>query len=55
METAYQMATELLADRGTVVLSKKQVARIFNVLDHPPVKSVTAIRKLLTERSVLDG
>lgn len=55
LENAYQMATELLADEGTVVLSKKQVAHIFEVLDRPPAKSVAAIRKLLTERSILDG
>src|SRR5271170_3299243 len=55
LENAYQMATELLADEGAVVLSTKQVARIFEVLDRPPAKSVTAIRKLLTERSILDG
>ena len=55
LENAYQMATELLADEGAIVLSKKQVAHIFEVLDHPPAKSVAAVRKLLTERSILDG
>jgi uncharacterized protein (DUF1778 family) len=55
LENAFQMASELLADEGTVVLSKKQMAHIFDVLDHPPAKSVAAIRKLLTERSILDG
>src|SRR5258708_6182731 len=55
LENAYQMATELLADEGTILLSKKQVAHIFEVLDHPPAKSVAAVRKLLTERSILDG
>ncbi len=38
LENAYQMATELLADEGTSVLSKKQVAHIFEVLDHPHAK-----------------
>ena len=55
LENAYQMATELLVDEGTIALSKKQVAHIFEVLDHPPAKSVAAVRKLLTERSILDG
>jgi uncharacterized protein (DUF1778 family) len=55
LENAFQMASELLADEGTVVLNKKQMAQIFDVLDHPPAKSVAAIRKLLTERSILDG
>jgi len=55
LENAYQMANELLADSGTIELSKKQVAHIFEVLDQPPAKSVAAVRKLLTERSILDG
>jgi uncharacterized protein (DUF1778 family) len=54
-ENAYQMATELLADEGAIALTKKQGAHIFEVLDHPPAKSVAAIRKLLTERTILDG
>ena len=55
LENAYQMATELLVDEGTVSLSKKQIAHIFDTLDHPPATSVAAVRKLLTERSILDG
>jgi uncharacterized protein (DUF1778 family) len=55
LDNAYQMATELLADDGAIVLSKKQVAHIFDVLDHPPPRSIAAVRKLLTERSILDG
>ncbi len=55
VENAYQLATELLADEGSIALNKKQVAHIFEVLDHPPATSVAAVRKLLTERSVLDG
>src|SRR5436190_661553 len=55
LENAYQMATELLADEGAISLSKKQLAHIFETLDHPPAKSVAAVRKLLRERSVLDG
>jgi uncharacterized protein (DUF1778 family) len=55
LDNAYQMAAELLADEERISLSKKQVAYIFDILDHPPAKSVAAIRKLLSERSVLDG
>jgi uncharacterized protein (DUF1778 family) len=55
LENACHVATELLADDGTIALSKKQVAHIFEVLDHPPAKSVATFRKLLTERSILDG
>ena len=55
LENAYQVAAELLADEGTISLSTKQLAHIFEVLDHPPAKSVAAVRKLLSERSILDG
>jgi uncharacterized protein (DUF1778 family) len=55
LENAYQMATELLADEEAISLSRKQLAHIFETLDHPPAKSIAAIRKLLSERSVLDG
>ena len=55
LENAFQMATELLADEQTIALSKRQVAHIFEVLDRPPAKSVAAVRKLLKERSILDG
>jgi uncharacterized protein (DUF1778 family) len=55
LENAYQMASELLANEGTIALSKQQIAHIFAVLDHPPAKSVAAVRKLLTKRSILDG
>jgi uncharacterized protein (DUF1778 family) len=55
LENAYQMATELLVDEADMSLSKKQLAHIFETLDRPPAKSVAAVRKLLTERSILDG
>jgi uncharacterized protein (DUF1778 family) len=55
LENAYQMATELLTDEEPLSLNKKQVAQIFETLDHPPAKSVAAVRKLLSERSLLDG
>jgi uncharacterized protein (DUF1778 family) len=55
LENAYQVAVELLADEGSISLSKKQLAHLFEVLDHPPAKSVAAVRKLLRERTILDG
>ena len=55
LENAFQMATELLADERTITLSKRQVTHIFDVLYRPPDKSVAAVRKLLKERSILDG
>ena len=55
LEHAYQMAVELLADDAPISLTKKQVSHIFEVLDRPPQESVAAIRKLLGERSILDG
>jgi uncharacterized protein (DUF1778 family) len=55
LENAYQVAAELLADEGPASLSRKQLVHIFETLDNPPPASVAAIRKLLTERSILDG
>lgn len=54
LENAYQVAAELLADEGPVSLTRKQLTRIFETLDNPPPSSVAAVRKLLTERSILD-
>jgi uncharacterized protein (DUF1778 family) len=55
LENAYQIATELLVDEDPVSLSRKQLAHIFETLDNPPPQNVAAVRKLLTERSILDG
>lgn len=55
LENAYQMATELLADAEAISLNRKQLVHIFETLDHPPPTSVAAVRKLLSERSILDG
>jgi uncharacterized protein (DUF1778 family) len=55
LENAYQVATELLADEGPISLNRKQVAHIMETLDNPPPASVAALRKLLTDRSILDG
>lgn len=55
LENAYQVASELLVDEQPISLSKKQIAHIFETLDHPPATRVAAVRKLLSERSVLDG
>jgi uncharacterized protein (DUF1778 family) len=55
LENAYQIARELLADEEEMPLTRKQIAHIFETLDHPPAKSVAAVRKLLSERSILDG
>jgi uncharacterized protein (DUF1778 family) len=49
------VATELLVDDAPVSLTKKQIAHLFDTLDHPPARNLAAIRKLLTERSILDG
>lgn len=54
VQNAYEIATELLADEGALALTKGQVAHIFEILDNPPPKSVAAVRRLLTERSILD-
>lgn len=54
LKNAYEVATELLADEGPTSLTRKQATHIFETLDNPPSVSVAALRKLLTERTVLD-
>jgi uncharacterized protein (DUF1778 family) len=54
LENAYRVAQELLADEGVVSINMKQLAPIFETFDHPPANHLVAIRKLLTERSILD-
>ena len=49
------MATEMLADEGTIVLNQKAVGPHFGVLGYRPAKSAAAVRKLLTDRSILYG
>lgn len=53
-ENAYQLAAGLLVDEEAISLNRKRIAHIFETLDHPPATNVAAIRKLLSERSVLD-
>lgn len=55
LENAYQIARELLVDEVPVSLTRKQLVHILETLDNPPPKSVAAVRKLLIERSILDG
>jgi len=55
LDSAYQMASELLADVRPISLSRKQLAQIFATLDYPPAKNIAGLRKLFSERSVLDG
>ena len=50
-----QVEGELLADEGIVSISREQLAHILKSLDHPPANNLVAIRKLLTERSILDA
>lgn len=54
VENAYQLAKELQADEGTISLKRHQVESMFEILDQPPEKSVAAVRRLLSERSILD-
>lgn len=55
LDQAYSIARELLNDEEPLKLTKRDVAYLFKVLDNPPAKKVAAIRKLLSEPSVLDG
>ncbi len=55
IENAYHAANALLADHNHLVMSQEEIDHFFKVLDNPPPKSIKAIRKLLSEPSILDG
>jgi len=54
IENSYNAASELLADQNHLVMSREEIDHFFKVLDNPPPKSIKAIRKLLSEPSILD-
>lgn len=55
LEITYQAAAEMLFDEEPISLSQKQLAHLSETLDRPPEKSAAAIRKLLSERSILES
>lgn len=54
IENSYDAASALLADQTQIFMSKEAIEHFFEVLDNPPPKSIKAIRKLLSEPSILD-
>ena len=55
LESAYEAAVQALADNTHIVMSPQQFEEFCAVLDAPPPTDLTALRKLLTEPSILDG
>ncbi len=54
IENAYNAASELLADQTQITMSEKEIEHFFKILDNPPPSNVQAMRKLLSEPSILD-
>lgn len=53
LDNAYQAAKRVIADQAYFSLSKDQWGAFCAALDAPP-KSISALRKLLTERGIFD-
>lgn len=53
MEKAYQAASEILAEQTQFILSAEKWAEFCEALDAPP-RQIPALRKLLTQPSILD-
>jgi uncharacterized protein (DUF1778 family) len=51
---AFQAASRLVADETRYEMTSDQFKRFCRVLDAPPAKNLKAMRKLLSEPSVLD-
>ncbi len=54
MESAYDAAVQALADNTHIVMSPEQFEEFSAALDAPPPSDLSALRKLLTEPSILD-
>ncbi len=55
LESAYEAAIQALADNTQIVMSPEQFEVFCAALDAPPPSNMAALRKLLTEPSILDG
>ena len=55
MESAYDAAIQILADDTHIVMPPEQFEAFCAALDASPPTNLDALRKLLTEPSVLDG
>lgn len=55
MESAYDAAIQALADDTHIIMPPEQFEAFCAALDAPPPGNLDALRKLLTEPSVLDG
>jgi len=52
---AFQAASRLVADETRFLMTPAQFKQFCHALDAPPAKNLKAMKKLLSEPSVLDG
>ena len=51
---AFQAASQMVADETQLLMTPDQFKQFCRALDSPPARNLKAMRKLLTEPSVLD-
>lgn len=54
LETAYQSASEIIADETSITMTKVQFEHLCNILDNPPQVSRTKLQTLLNKKTVFD-
>lgn len=54
IENAYDAAREIIAEETQIRMTKEQFEHMCQVLDAPPAENVKKMRKLLTNKTVLD-
>ncbi len=55
LDHAYQIASGIVADETSIVMTDKQFEAFCRVLDNPPKASLAKMRKLLNTKTVFDA
>ena len=55
VDQAFQAASQLIADQTQLCMTAGQFKEFCHALDAPPAKNLKAMRRLLSEPSMLDG
>lgn len=54
LENAYQIASGIVADETSIVMTGEQFEHLCRILDNPPAASVARMRKLLNTKTIFD-
>ena len=54
LDNAYQVASTIVADETTILMTPEQFEHMCRILDNPPKAALTKMRKLLNTKTVFD-